>query len=114
MSIAPLDTFSILKIFLANILKLLAFVSSGNNLVCIEGTPDFSKLTIFLVFEFHRQSLKGCTKLMLCHQKRQHISEENQRRTNKSNDNSSAMVRPNMGHRTGKRESAVTFAWLWR
>ncbi|KAA6360196.1 MAG: hypothetical protein EZS28_044278 [Streblomastix strix] len=39
-------------------------------------------------------------------------SEEDKRRTDRSNDNSSSMARPDMVHRTGKRECSIPYAWL--
>ncbi|KAA6403983.1 MAG: hypothetical protein EZS28_000493 [Streblomastix strix] len=39
-------------------------------------------------------------------------SEEDQRRADRSNDNSSTMARPDMVHRTGKRECSVPYAQL--
>ncbi|KAA6332946.1 MAG: hypothetical protein EZS28_053223, partial [Streblomastix strix] len=39
-------------------------------------------------------------------------SEEDQRRADRSNGNSSTMARPNMVHRTGKRECSIPYAWL--
>ncbi|KAA6378155.1 MAG: hypothetical protein EZS28_026317, partial [Streblomastix strix] len=39
-------------------------------------------------------------------------SEEDQRRADRSKDNSSPMARPDMVHRTGKRECSIPYAWL--
>ncbi|KAA6376873.1 MAG: hypothetical protein EZS28_027600 [Streblomastix strix] len=39
-------------------------------------------------------------------------SEEDQRRADRSNDNSSTMARPDMTYRTGKRECSIPQAWL--
>ncbi|KAA6362670.1 MAG: hypothetical protein EZS28_041803 [Streblomastix strix] len=39
-------------------------------------------------------------------------SEEDKRRTDRSNDNSSTMARPDMVYRTGKRECSIPYAWL--
>ncbi|KAA6397920.1 MAG: hypothetical protein EZS28_006553 [Streblomastix strix] len=39
-------------------------------------------------------------------------SEEDQRRVDRSNDNNPTMARPDMVHRTGKRECSIPYAWL--
>ncbi|KAA6366567.1 MAG: hypothetical protein EZS28_037907 [Streblomastix strix] len=39
-------------------------------------------------------------------------SEEDKRRTDRSNDNSTSMVRLDMVHKTGKRECSIPYAWL--
>ncbi|KAA6393738.1 MAG: hypothetical protein EZS28_010741 [Streblomastix strix] len=39
-------------------------------------------------------------------------SEEDQRRADRSNDNSSIMARPDMVHRTSKRKCSIPYAWL--